>query len=103
MKKAAKQTKKKSKRPGQINGTLMAKEQRELRRKLIDAEMLLTNAEHNYKVAQGYIGDIFSKAYVEKKYGEDLKLSQRRLARLQGKLGKGPPTIKSKQLSRGKE
>ncbi len=72
MKKGRKKGKAKPKLPGQIRGKLITKEQKELQRKRVDAEMLLANAEHNYKVAQGYIGDLFSKTYVEKKYGEEL-------------------------------
>jgi len=86
MKKAQKKAKKKSKRSGEVSGKLMTGEQRALHRKRIDAEMLLSNAQHNYKVAHGYVGDFFTKSEVEKKYGAELKRSERRLERLQRKL-----------------
>jgi hypothetical protein len=83
MKKTRKKSNSKPKLSGRIKAKLITREQKELRRKLVDTEMLLANAEHNYKVAQGYIGELFSKTYVEKKYGEELARSQRRLLRLQ--------------------
>lgn len=75
-----------AKRSSPINDKLMTKDQKHLYRKIIHATMLLANSEHNLKVAQDYIGDYFTKMYVEKTYGVAVQQATRRLQRLHRKL-----------------